>query len=173
MRNELDCVPTDACARSGARERRSAHSTLSEHTTGGRGKAHIRPDPWVSRIMTAPSRRRPWRGRVGWATAHARHGRRAGAGLYGVNDRRAAVSREAEHEPDLALIFATARSARNRTNFGSGPGENGEVWRWRPTTGQPLMAAPSRFGSRKYGRSSLPSAMKNVYRSFRSRRASA
>ncbi len=124
--------------------------------------------------MAAPSRRCTRRSRVGWATAHARHGRRAGAGLYGVNERRAAVSREAEPESHLALIFAAARSARNRANYGSGPGEKGaKCGAGGPTAGQPFMAAPCRFGSRKNGRSSPPSAMKNVNRSFRSRRASA
>jgi hypothetical protein len=37
--------------------------------------------------------------------------------LYGVNERRAAVLREAEHEPNLALIFAAARSDRNRLSI--------------------------------------------------------
>ncbi len=43
---------------------------------------------------------------------------------------------------------------------------NGEVLRWRPTAGQPFMAVPRHFGFRKNGRSSPPSAMKNVDRSF-------
>jgi hypothetical protein len=48
-----------------------------------KGEAHIRPDPRVTLIMLAPSRRRTRRSRVGRASAHVRHVRRAGAGLYG------------------------------------------------------------------------------------------
>ncbi len=59
-----------------------------------------------------------WRRRGAQRTAVCRITERK---LYGVKGRRAAVSREAEREPDLALIFAAARSARNRANHGNGP----------------------------------------------------
>ncbi len=48
-----------------------------------KGEAHIRHDPRVPLIMLAPSRRLTRRSRVGRASAHVRHVRRARAGLYG------------------------------------------------------------------------------------------
>ena len=78
--------PPCACAR-GSEKRSEANARRCRRNACGRaagirpeGEAHIKPDP-PGAAHWRGAKRRMRRSRIGWAAAHARRGRRAGAGL--------------------------------------------------------------------------------------------